>query len=1205
MGEPVRSWTPPERWLFEALAREALVVVADGGPSSVDGPERVMLWTAGGVMTLPLPAGPVRVILAPRAVWGHPWRERLMLEVVRGEARGVLHLGARELRLDGEGDAIVTMRARALEIDGAHPVPLVDAALEKHTRQSSAPDIGPSEIVQFMWPTLPEREPWWEVDLGAPMYLHRLHAWLPPLPEGTTVTVVAYAYATPRGEVPEAAWRHDTQAGEIDIELATVARYVRIALSAPSDVILQLGGVELFAASLFAESLRATWRRAFALYRDRPLFSSGSFEEWTTYGEIGARVGRLADALAARLEPSEARVFVAICLRNSPEWVVADLAAIERGYVVVPLSPEDSPERLAELIERAGVHALFCEAELAPELARRCPSLRLVVTREEQAGLEGPPAAEASYPEDALYSLLFTSGSTGTPKGAMRSYGAFHSLLRIYGVTQPAIHLSFQPLSHLSERMQLPTVMLHGGRAGFSRGGAELMADMARLEPTMVFSVPRLYEALHGRFERALRRDPAREAELLAEHRLAFGRRVQSVSVGSAPCSPEVFAFLKRCFADVWVSEGYGSTEVGTIAVDGRIHDGVEVKLVAVPGHDPAGTPSRGEIWVRTPHHIGGYFGDESATTASFDADGFFHTGDLGERGADGSVRVIGRVKAAVKLAQGEFVSPDRIEAALASCPLVDRIYVHADARHGVGAAVVPAAAASSEELRRALAAHGREAGLASYEIPAAVLVVAEQMTVENGLLTASGKLRRAEAAKRFAPALAALVEEVPRAHDGSLLGRLGALASEILGKPVDPDAPLADGVAIDSLGAAEVLRAFGSEVGREIPLAAWFEAATLRGLVARLESPAVDRNLLASADRALPLPSFGAPAAHCPPRTILLTGATGLLGSHLLEALSGVRVLCLVRGADGAARLRSVLAGYEIAAEYAVVRGDLGEPRLGLDDATWRRLAGEVDAIVHAGAEVSWLARYEHVRAANVLGTHALLELAAAEREKPFHFVSTISTAPADGDETSMLSFGDASSGSPYALSKWIAEELIRRAGAAGLPVTIHRPAMITGHSRRGHGNPDDYVHRYLRGCSEIGLHLDLPDRLDMTPVDYVAGAVAALALEPPGGETYHLCNIDQSLGYRDLGDALRAAGISCAPAPYAEFRRRAVRDSPSLKPLASYFPPAGFALTMGPWPSMRSKEALAARGIRCPPVDERLVATSVASLRRRGAIR
>jgi nucleoside-diphosphate-sugar epimerase len=234
------------------------------------------------------------------------------------------------------------------------------------------------------------------------------------------------------------------------------------------------------------------------------------------------------------------------------------------------------------------------------------------------------------------------------------------------------------------------------------------------------------------------------------------------------------------------------------------------------------------------------------------------------------------------------------------------------------------------------------------------------------------------------------------------------------------------------------------------------------------------------------------------------------------------------------------------------------------------------------------------------VLGTLSLLELAAARRRKPFHYVSTISTAPADGDESTSLPEGQALQGSAYGLTKWVAEGHVRRAGEAGRPVTIYRPGLITGHSERGFGNTDDYVHRYLRACLHYGRYLDRPERLDMTPVDYVSRAIVAVLFDEPGrGGVLHLCNVEQSMTYAELGAAIAEAGIACSPADYATFRAVAVQPKESpLRPLTAYFPEYGFALGSGPWPCAATRARLAALSVRCPAVDTPLVARYLAAL-------
>lgn len=1200
--------------------------------------------------------------------------------------------------------------SRRAVLEGCAPVSIEDVAPGKWTHQSTA-----IEAVEaaFALPTEPEMAPWWEVDLAKSVAVEEIHAWLEPIDPAARIRVSAYAIPSPTGAPPSGCFTREVFArdlpasadGSLVVSLwdEIVARYVRIELLANKEPVrLALRGIHIFAAHLFGDTLVDTYQRAFTLFADRPLFSArrepgqGTFEVTHSFRDVWAMARQLAAALASRLEgdPGRAeRVFLGICTKNRAEWFIAEVAAVMRGYVVVPLSPEDSEERLRAILDRCPITAVVCESGGVRALARIAsghPALRLLIGLGDppndapdprlfvawrdlldESAPEPPPLRRPS--EDDLYTLIFTSGSTGVPKGAMRSYRKFNAMLPTYGVAQPSFHLSFQPLSHLSERQYLPAVIMNGGHVGWSGGGAHLLSDLAAFEPTWVASVPRLFDVINASYQRKLAaaraaepgRDPFEvEASVMRSHREIFGRRVQGVSSGSAPVSPEVLAFLRWCFSDLWVMDSYGSTEVGTISADNRVVEGVEVKLVPVPGQEGSrNSPERGEIWVRSPHVIDGYFGDPDASAKSLDSDGFFRTGDLGERTEDGGVRVIGRLSSTVKLGLGEFVSVDRIEADLAGCPVVDQIFIHPDASaSSLLAVVVPNAAAVARELgepglnaaevaarpeaARAvlsmLRAHGREAGLASHELPRAVLLEPEPITVASGLLTASGKLARRAAIERFGPRLAELAatgERAPeeigssaavaapiRGSSGGLAARLAVIAGAIVRRAVTPDERLGDGLGIDSLTASEVLTAFSEDLGWTVPLAWWFEASSLADLARLIERrPAaggeVDALALALAlpARDLDLAVAADPGALPPGGSIdrvLLTGATGLLGAHLLEELihrSRAHVVCLVRAQDiaaGVERVQKALDAYKIPAldptRWSVVAGDLASPRLGLDEAAWSALAGDIDAVVHAGASVNWISVYQKLREPNVLGTLALLELATAQRRKPFHYVSTIGTAPASGDETTSLTFDQARFGSAYGLTKWVAEQIVRRAGEAGHPVAIHRPGMITGHSARGLGNADDYVHRYLRACVRYGLYLDRPERLDMTPVDYVSRAVVALLFDAgAGGGATHLCNVDQSMTYAELGGALVEAGAPCSPADYATFRSLAVqpKDSP-LRPLAAYFPESGFSLGTGPWPCSATRARLASLDVRCPAIDTPLIARYLAGLLDRASV-
>lgn len=1122
------------------------------------------------------------------------------------------------------------------------------------------------------------------------------------------------------------------------IEVGRVGRHVRVETRSRDgrDLSLHLAGIEILAAPVAIESLLDNLCQTFTLFADRPLFShrqvssdgdgdpggrSDGYDRWLTYREVWQRAMNLSSGLARRLEgdaPAPAspggadghRVFVGICASGRAEWPIADIACVQRGHVVVPLAHTDAPDKWRHIVEQCDMQVVICSHSLVPAfaaLAARCSSLRLIVG---MTPLPGEPRSHEHTPGDPgsvvdlaelerlgasaapipfvrrhgreLYTVLYTSGSTGRPKGAMRSHDAFNAMIAGYGVVQPAVHLSFQPFSHLSERMMIPVIVQHGGQVGFSCGDpARLFEDISLLRPTFIGGVPRVFDVLRAQYHEALaaRRQSHPEedeevarGEVLAAIRELFGDRLQTVSVGSAKPSAALLAFLRRCFAGCWVTEGYGSTEVGTIAIDGVVQPDVDVKLVDVPelGYLSTDDPPRGEICVRTRHMISGYLGDEQASVEQFDDQGYFRTGDIGQRNRDGTIHIIGRRKNVVKLTQGEFVAPEVIETALLRCPLVDQIFVHASPLEACVVAVVivnraalrrrlePAGAGQTPGetdagadrepddgyrsdtaralVRGALREIGQGAGLASFEIPAAVHLDIAPMTVEAGLLTSSNKPDRRAMERHYRAALDELYQRVGGTGGGagSLLEAVESVAAAVIGE-VDVTADLTGELGVDSLAGVQLVSMLQERLHREIPLQAWFGASSLEEFARRLEGGGESSSEPVRGDLARPLPftadslrevsrATGSHAMGTEIRHVLLTGATGFLGRGLLEALldrTSATIHCLVRAGSseaGQRRLREQLVAGgvawtdERASRIRAVPGDLAEPSLGLPADDWAELASTIDVIVHAGAVVNWLMLYGQLRRPNVLGTMELMRLAVSRRVKPFHFVSTISTAPADGDEDAILSMEQAMSGSGYGLSKWIAEKHVRDAAAIGLPVAIYRPAMIAGHSVRGHGNPDDFITRYLVGSAQLGLHLDLDVVLDMTPVDFVSEAIVTLLCRAAlAARTYHLVNVEHSMSYRDLGQAMRACGLPVQPAPYGGFRdallsiaRQDDRGDNALLPLLSYFPSSGFSLTMGPWPSTRTGAELAALGVSCPAIDETIIAAYLRSLTERGLL-
>lgn len=351
-------------------------------------------------------------------------------------------------------------------------------------------------------------------------------------------------------------------------------------------------------------------------------------------------------------------------------------------------------------------------------------------------------------------------------------------------------------------------------------------------------------------------------------------------------------------------------------------------------------------------------------------------------------------------------------------------------------------------------------------------------------------------------------------------------------------------------------------------------------------------------------------------PRRIFLTGATGFLGGFLLDELlreTPATVYCLVRAADdGAAqqRVRSQLESFglwqeEWAARLVPVCGDLAQPRLGLSDSRWAELAGEIDAIYHNGAWVNALYPYSRLRAANVLGTGEIIRLAGAEQSKALHYISTLAIFLSDDhiqqpvDESRIPHF-DPSLRGGYKQSKWAADALVREAGARGLPVTVHRPGRVMGHSVSGvNGNLSDLLCIILKVCIEAGCYPLVETQIDLTPVDYVSRGIVGLSRETEhSGHVYHYCH-PQPVEWNALLARIAALGYQMEGLAYDEWRgavnQAAAQPgaSPALQQ-ARLLLRAPIFLFAEAKPDFRADATRRALDpLTCPAIDERLLAT------------
>lgn len=519
-----------------------------------------------------------------------------------------------------------------------------------------------------------------------------------------------------------------------------------------------------------------------------------------TYREAWEEVYRTARALASLgLMPGDR---LGIVGETGLPWALADWAAQTLGLVTVPVFPTLPADQAQLILRDAGVSAVL--AQDAKQSAK-CEGLGVPVVLFDALGsLDSPldrDAWERSVDGPAqtdLATIIYTSGTTGEPKGAMLSQEGILALCRCIPEHLPLDHrdvfLAWLPVAHVFERFAghfLPVSV--GATVAYSTSVTTLATDMAAVRPTVVLVVPRFLASFRARIEDSVRSAPPLRRRLFAlaeaqgrakaagrpaplfpltdalvakKLRERAGGRMRFFVSGGAALSPELAGFFEAF--GLSVLQGYGLTET------------TAASCLNVPGHnrpETVGRPFRvveakiapdGEILLRGPSVMRGYWQKPEATAEAIDADGWFHTGDVGTL-EDGYLRITDRKKDIQVLANGKNVAPQRVEDALRSQPLVAEAVVFGDGLDHCVALLVPDYPALAARLglpsgapEAEVAAHPGAMGelkpsvdeanrsLADFERVRKYRLLPAPFSVEAGDLTPSMKVRRKVVRERY-----------------------------------------------------------------------------------------------------------------------------------------------------------------------------------------------------------------------------------------------------------------------------------------------------------------------------------------------------------------------------------------------------------------------------------------------------------------------
>ena len=560
-----------------------------------------------------------------------------------------------------------------------------------------------------------------------------------------------------------------------------------------------------------------------------------------TWAQVAAEVARWQAALVKEgLIPGDR---VAVMLKNSVEWVIFDQAALALGLVTVPLYLDDRPENAAYILNNSGAKLLLIEGKfqhkklaeitgsaitlqhivslVAPENGLMNWSTRFVVASDWLAAAVNTSVPERHLSLDLLASIVYTSGTTGRPKGVMLTH---ENILRnVFAASafadfgpQP-VFLSFLPLSHMFERTAgyyLP--MLLGAEVAYARSIAQLANDLQAIRPTVLISVPRIYERVYGRIQDGLAKKSL-VARMLFNLAVRVGWRRFEHAQGRANWHPEVLLWpllnklvagnvtaklggrlelaisggaalspdIARVFIGLGVPiyQGYGLTETSPVVCCNRPGDNLPSSIgKPLPGIEVK-IGDNDELLTRSRCVMRGYWQNEEATRDLIDAEGWFHTGDKVRVDAHGFYTIVGRIKDIIVLNNGEKVPPSDMESAILLDPLFEQVMIV-----GEGKPYLAALTVLNEEHWQAFAAsiHVDSKHPLILRDPKVIKLITQRVaaqlrnfpgyaqirrlhldltpwTVDDGLLTPTLKVKRNQVLERYRAAVDAMYADFGR----------------------------------------------------------------------------------------------------------------------------------------------------------------------------------------------------------------------------------------------------------------------------------------------------------------------------------------------------------------------------------------------------------------------------------------------------------
>ena len=886
--------------------------------------------------------------------------------------------------------------------------------------------------------------------------------------------------------------------------------------------------------------------------------SDGSVAE-RTYRKLSEDSRRIASWLAGKQAIGQ---HIAILGSASYEWITAYLGITMSGNVAVPMDKMLPTEEICNLIRMGNVSMMFISPEFEKnieEYMKSSEELKEIIVFGDNTFKEIGATDFAELPatdENSLAELIFTSGTTGTGKGVMLSHRNIIS--NVQGIVEcglneqsPAVVLSVLPIHHTFELTVNNLAVLFAGETICINDSLEnIIRNMQLFKPTLMLVVPMMADLFAKKIRDALN-DPVQrrkfnaglgivkglkkvgvnaEFQIFAQIHNKFGGRLKRLLVGGAPLRNETAELLETIGLEVF--QGYGMTETAPVISSNSPYLGNKTGSVGKLMPNTEARIKDGEIQVKSPSVMPGYYNNPEATEEAFD-EGWLKTGDLGYIDEDGFLFITGRKKNLIILDNGKNVYPEELEEHLNAIPSIKEAMVYQ--YKGKICAMIQLVSSTEKEaakeairsLNAKMPTYKKISGITfrTKDFPKTTTLKIKRNEVMNEILAGEQKKNEYRA---------------PRTEEER---QICEVFERVLGKTgigITDDFFESGGDSLCALEAAAELGVQAQDI---------YDYSTPAKL-----ADSISRAVKYDEDRVENINELIGETCsnHISPRPkqVLLTGATGYLGAHILRELLGnkIEVVCLVRNPQ---KLESVLKYYfpnecELM-RYKVVTGNIEKENLGLDAAEYDALCACVDTVIHTAANVHHTGHYEEFEKSNVVGTQNVIAFC----EKSGAFLHHTSTASVSGAGTvkqdnpnavfteKVLDIGQHYSENVYIHSKYRAEEKVILARKNGLRANIYRVGNLTWRYRDGVFQRNSEENGFLsrcRGIMKIGAYCSELDvfPIDFTPVDLCARAYVKLVLCGDENQIYHLVNPNM-IYIRNIRKKLR-----CALVPKQIFEKR-----------------------------------------------------------------